>query len=261
MDCTSLLFVVVCFYVSGCKTRCHSSASSSPGAGGSSNFGRRTLGAHSDSVTPDIEGEVQSITTVSPVNIPNHQPLFKGLQFHEHLLTRSFEDDQHFFRSDGSVVAYPTMPGSEAGDPFTVRVPHEDAPAFSDIATTATAAATSPLTTPSPVTPGLLLSLPKKTSNSKEKTRGEEKIEPTNGPLTTQVSLNSRGSVPSQSWSGFPAGGRLGPSSTRTDKEEDRGTDKGSWGIPPPQPTLPHRQQGMTHPSGASHSGFEMLPR
>lgn len=216
------------------------------GAVESSSFGRRTLGGHSDSVTPDLEGEVQSVTTVSPVNIPNHQPLFKSLQFHEHLLTRNFEGDQHFFRSDGSVAAYSTMPGSEARDPVTVLVPHEDAPAFSDVATTATAAATSPLTTPSPATPRLPLSLPQKTSNSKERTRGEEKAEPTTAPLTTQVSLNNRGSAVSQSWSGFPAGGRLGPSSTRTDKGEDRGTaltGKGSWGNPLAHPTLPSREQ------------------
>lgn len=215
------------------------------------------MGAHSDSVTPDLEGEVQSITTVSPVNIPNHQPLLKSLQFHERLLTRNFEGDQHFFRNDGSVAAYSTVPSSEARDPFTVLVPHEDAPAFSDIATTATRAATSSLNTPSPTTPRLLLSLPKKASSSKERSRGEEKTEPTTVPLTTQVSLNSRGSVQSQSWSGSPAGGRLGPSSTRTDKGEDRGTamtDKGSWGNPPTYPTLPPGGQGMTHPSRATNS-------
>lgn len=245
-----------------CKMWPDSSTSSFSGAVESSSFGRRTLGAHSDSVTPDLEGEVQSVTTVSPVNIPNHQPLFKSLQFHEHLLTRNFEGDQHYFRSDGSVAAYSTMPGSEARDPVTVLVPHEDAPAFSDVATTATAAATSPLTTASPATPRLPLSLPQKTSNSKERTRGEEKAEPTTAPLTTQVPLNNRGSAVSQSWSGFPAGGRLGPSSTRTDKGEDRGTaltGKGSWGNPLAHPTLPSREQGMTHPPRAFHtnsSGF-----
>uniref|UniRef100_A0A669DPM9 Seizure related 6 homolog n=1 Tax=Oreochromis niloticus TaxID=8128 RepID=A0A669DPM9_ORENI len=96
----------------------------------------------------DTESEVHSITTVSPMNIPNHQPVFKGLLLHEHLLTRDFQGDQHFFRKDGSVAAYPTMPGSvsapNAADLVTQLVPHEDAPAFSDIASTATVAATSP---------------------------------------------------------------------------------------------------------------------
>lgn len=250
MDCTS------CSYSSACNMWPDSSTSSSSGAGESSSFGRSTLGANSDSVTPDLEGEVQSVSTVSPVNIPNHQPLFKSLQFHEHLLTRSFEGDQHFFRSDGSVAAYTAVPGSEARDPVTMLVPHEDAPAFSDVAATATAAATS-----SPPTSRLPLSLPQKTAVSKERIRGEEKMEPTTGPLTTQVSPNNRGSAGSPSWSGwsgFPAGGHLGPSSARTDKGEDRGTmlaGKASRGSPPAYPTLPSREQGMTHPS-ASRANF-----
>lgn len=218
---------------------------------------------HSDPETPELEEEVQSVTTVSPGSIPNHQPLFKSLQFHERLLTRNFEGDQHFFRSDGSVAAYSTMSASEARDPFTVLVPHEDAPAFSDIATTATAAATSPLTTPSPATPRLPLSLPRKTSNSKERSRAEEKMEPTTGPLTTQVPLHSRGSVPVQSLSSFPAGGRSGPSSTKTDKEDDRGaakTDKSIWGNPLTHPTLPPREQGKKHPPGLPTQILQLLP-
>uniref|UniRef100_A0A3B4UQD2 Seizure related 6 homolog n=1 Tax=Seriola dumerili TaxID=41447 RepID=A0A3B4UQD2_SERDU len=140
--------------------------------------------------------EVYLVTTVSPMNIPNHRPVLKGLLLHEHLLTRDFQGDQHFFRRDGSVAAFPTMPGSvsasDAGDPATQLVPHEDAPAFSDIATTATLAATSPLTTFSPTTPGPSMSLPQKKS-SKEKTGGADKVEPTTDTLTTQVTPNNRG--------------------------------------------------------------------
>uniref|UniRef100_A0A3B4URY3 Seizure related 6 homolog n=1 Tax=Seriola dumerili TaxID=41447 RepID=A0A3B4URY3_SERDU len=155
---------------------------------------KRTLDSERDffihSPTQDTESEVYLVTTVSPMNIPNHRPVLKGLLLHEHLLTRDFQGDQHFFRRDGSVAAFPTMPGSvsasDAGDPATQLVPHEDAPAFSDIATTATLAATSPLTTFSPTTPGPSMSLPQKKS-SKEKTGGADKVEPTTDTLTTQL--------------------------------------------------------------------------
>ncbi|KAI3373523.1 hypothetical protein L3Q82_022122, partial [Scortum barcoo] len=181
-----------------------------------------TLEQDRGSSTQDKESEIHSVTTVAPVNIPNHQPVFKGLLLHEHLLTRDFQGDQHFFRRDGSVASYSTVPGSvsasDAEDPVTQLVPHEDAPAFSDIATTATAAATSPLTTFSPTTPRPPLSLPQKKSS--EKIRGAEKAEPTTDSLTTQVTPNNRGSVSEnnpaaslssersrpQSWSSFPAG-------------------------------------------------------
>lgn len=175
------------------------------------------------------------------MNLPNHQRVFKGLLLHEHLLTRDFQGDQHFFRKDGSIASYPTMPGSvsasNAGEPVTQIVPHEDAPAFSDIATTATAAATSPLTTFSPTTPGSPMSLPQRKS-SKERTRGADKVEPTTDTLTTQVTPNNRGSgsenkpVASlssresqpQSWSAFPIGSTVAPSSVWIEKGEARET-------------------------------------
>ncbi|KAM4620322.1 seizure protein 6 homolog [Polymixia lowei] len=142
------------------------------------------------SPTQDTESEVHPFTTVSPINIPNHRPVLKGLLLHEHLLTRDFEGDQHFFMEDGSLAAHPTVPGSvsapESGDPTTQLVPHEDAPAFSDVATTATAAATTPLTTFAPTTPGLPMSLPQKRS-SKDKSRGVEKVAATTDSLTTHV--------------------------------------------------------------------------
>ncbi|XP_035482839.2 seizure protein 6 homolog isoform X4 [Scophthalmus maximus] len=168
------------------------------GPTGSKGVGTRTLDPGGDlythSPTRDGEREVHLVTTVSPMNIPNHRPAFKDLQLHEHLLTRDFQGDQHFFRRDGSVAAYPTMPGSlsalDAGDPATQLVPHEDAPAFSDIATTATQAATSALTAFTPAPPGPPVSLPQKKS-SEQKT---DLLEPTTDSLTTQVTPNNRGS-------------------------------------------------------------------
>ncbi|KAL3971340.1 transcription factor SPN1 [Sarotherodon galilaeus] len=180
----------------------------------SNSISKRTLDLDRDLFThssmQDTESEVHSITTVSPMNIPNHQPVFKGLLLHEHLLTRDFQGDQHFFRKDGSVAAYPTMPGSvsapNAADLVTQLVPHEDAPAFSDIASTATVAATSPLTTFSPTTPALPVSMPQK--KSKERTRGTDKVEPTTHSLTTQVTPNNRGSGGENS--GVPPSSSLG---------------------------------------------------
>lgn len=198
--------------------------------------------------------------------VPNHQPVLKGLLLHEHLLTRDFQGDQHFFRKDGSVAAYSTMPGSvfssDAGDPVTQLVPHEDAPAFSDVATTATEAATSPLTTFSPTTPRAPMSLPQKKS-SKEKTRGEDKVEPTMDSLTTQVTPNNRGSISEnhpvaslssqrsrpQSWSAYPVEATFAPSSIRTEKGEAIETalkNKTSPDHPLPDLTLASREDGPT---------------
>lgn len=205
----------------------------------------------------DSESEAHVVTTVSPVYIPNHQPVFKSLLLHDHLLTRDFRGDQHFFRSDGSVAAYSTMPGyvsaSDARDPVTQLVPHEDAPAFSDFATTATAAATSPLTPFSPTTPRPPMSLYQKQS-SKDRTREEDKVEPTTSSLTTPVTPNNRGlrggnvplaSVSSQiglrqSWSATPEEGSPAPSSVGMDKGEARQAaekDKTSSGHSPLNPT------------------------
>ncbi|XP_056140660.1 seizure protein 6 homolog [Lampris incognitus] len=146
----------------------------------------RDLSVHSP--TQDTEMEVHPITTVSPINIPNHRPVLKGLLLREHLLIRDFQGDQHFFREDGSVAAHPTMPGSasfpDVGDPTTQLVPHEEAPAFSDIATTATVAATTPLTTLAHTTPRLPVSVPQQKS-SKDKSRWTEKVVATTDSLTT----------------------------------------------------------------------------
>ncbi|KAJ0004343.1 hypothetical protein NQD34_010557 [Periophthalmus magnuspinnatus] len=131
---------------------------------------RRTPDTHRDffthTPTEERESEVHPITTAPPGHIPNHQPVLRGLLLHEHLLTRDFQGDQHYFRRDGSVAAYPTMPGvlhaADMHDSVTQLVPHEDAPPFSDIATKATPATTSPLTTFTPSTPRPPLALREK---------------------------------------------------------------------------------------------------
>lgn len=222
---------------------------------------RRTPHPARDSSTQDTESEVHSVTTVLPMNIPNHRSVLEGLRLHEHLLTRDFQGDQHFFRSDGSVAAYSTMPGSvsasDAGDPVTQLVPHEDAPPFSDIATTATEAATSPLTTFTPTTPRPPMSLPQKKSS---KTRGADKVEPTTDSLTTQVTPNNIGSINEnpvaslslqrsrpQSWSPSPVEATLAPSSMKVEKGEARETalkNKTSPGYP--LPNLTSREEGTT---------------
>lgn len=152
------------------------------------------MGIDHDLSTLDTEREFDPVTTASPVNIPHHQSFFKSLLFHEHLLTRDFQGYQHFFQGDGSKGS--TVPGSVSapGDRMTQLVPHEDAPAYSDIATTATAAATSPLTTFSPTTPRPDISGPQKKS-SHDWTRREDKVSPTTDSLTTQVPLSSGGSA------------------------------------------------------------------
>ncbi|XP_047463765.1 seizure protein 6 homolog isoform X2 [Mugil cephalus] len=232
------LFAVLIFACAATKIR-------GQGPKESNSINKRTLdqdrGLFTHLSTQDTESEVHPVTTVSPMNLPNHQRVFKGLLLHEHLLTRDFQGDQHFFRKDGSVAAYPTMPGSvsasNAGDPVTQIVPHEDAPAFSDVATTATAAATSPLTTFSPTTPGSPMSLPQSKS-SKERTRVADKVQPTTDTLTTQVTPNNRGSgsenkpVASlssresrpQSWSASPVRATIAPSSLWIEKGEARET-------------------------------------
>ncbi|XP_013862274.1 seizure protein 6 homolog isoform X2 [Austrofundulus limnaeus] len=180
--------------------------------------------------THDSESEAHSVTTVSPMNMPNHQPILKGLLLHEHLLTRDFQGDQHFFWKDGSVAAHPTMPGSvavpNAGDAVTQIVPHEDAPAFSDIATTATAAATSQLTMFSPTTPAPPVSVPQKKS-TKEKAKVSDRVEPTTDSLTTQVMPYSRGN-PVASFSsqgrGLPMDATFVPISAMMEKRQAKET-------------------------------------
>ncbi|KAM9846370.1 seizure protein 6 homolog [Aulostomus maculatus] len=204
--------------------------------------------------TQDTESEAHLVTTASPMNSPDHWPVLKGLLLHEHLLTRDFQGDQHFFRRDGSVAAYPTIPGSvsasDAGEPITQLVPHEDAPAFSDIATTATPAATSSLTTFSPTTSRPSMSLLQKSFT--DKTRRVDKREPTTDSLTT---LNNRGSVTENNpvtslssqrsqariWNAFSA-----PSSLTIGKGEATPKSKSSPDHPLPKLTSASTVEGTT---------------
>lgn len=192
---------------------------------------KRTLESNRDVFTHvstlDTEREVHSFTTASPVNVPNHHPVLKGLLLNKHLLTRNFQGDQHFFRKDGSVAMYPTMPGSvsapDSGHDPTQIVPHEDAPAFSDIASTATAAATSSsLTTFSATTSTPLVSFPQK-KPGKEKIKGLDKVELTTHSLTTQVMLHSEASGGKNNPADgmhFPVAATISPVSTSVEKGE-----------------------------------------
>uniref|UniRef100_A0A8C5H6R1 Seizure protein 6-like n=1 Tax=Gouania willdenowi TaxID=441366 RepID=A0A8C5H6R1_GOUWI len=155
---------------------------------------------------------------------------------HEHLLTRDFQGDQHFFRQDSSVATYPTVPGyafaPNAKDSVTHYVSHEDAPAFSDVATTTTVAATSPLTTFSHTTTKSSTSyLPKRLS--KEKSSETEKLEPTTDSLTTQVTPHNKGlgdenassaplSSPSSHPHSFPENTNLKPAVMKMEKGDPK---------------------------------------
>ncbi|XP_076025179.1 seizure protein 6-like [Genypterus blacodes] len=184
------------------------------------------------SSTQDTESEIQSVTTASPMYIPNHRPVLKGLLLQEQMQIRDFQGDQHFFRKDGSVAAHPTIPGSvfspDAGEPVTQLVPHEDAPAFSDVATT-------PLTTITPTPTWPAMSVPQETHMDKDK--GAEQVVPTTDSLTTYVTPDkSRTVVDSktvslslqthqpQSWSAVPAEGTVGTTVGRLEKSDVKET-------------------------------------
>ncbi|KAF5893893.1 seizure protein 6, partial [Clarias magur] len=106
------------------------------------------------SIRQDSVRQHHGIATALPP-IFNHQPNMKNILLHASLLTKNFEGDQQFFSDGGHTDAHPasTSPSyPEPGDPLwsTHVVPHEDAPAFSDIATTV-------MTTASPTSPGKLI--------------------------------------------------------------------------------------------------------
>lgn len=119
--------------------------------------------------------EADQVTTALTPSFPDHQPNLRGILLHEALLTKDFQGDQQFFREDGGTEAQATVPGP--GAQATRVVPHEDAPAFSDIATTA-------MTTTSPTIPGKLASVPQKRP-SKGRGRTADKLEVTSQALTT----------------------------------------------------------------------------
>ncbi|XP_077448522.1 seizure protein 6 homolog isoform X2 [Stigmatopora argus] len=133
--------------------------------------------------TQDREGEVQWVTTPLPVNSPDHRPVLKGLRLQKHLLSRDFEGDQGFFLSGGA----PTRAGPS--HPLTQIVPHEEAPAFSDVASTpATSAATSSMTTFWPTTPRPLMPLLHESRQEKKQGDRQKANNDNNGPSTTKMS-------------------------------------------------------------------------
>lgn len=215
------------------------------GAEEGSSIRKRAAGSNPDLSTLDTKREFYPVTTASPVNIPHHQPFFKSLLLHERLLTRDFQGYQHFFQGDGPAGS--TVPGSvsapDSGDPVTQLVPHEDAPAYSDIATTATAAATSPLTTFSPTTPRLPISVP----HSHDWIRGEEKVSPTTDSLTTQVPLRGGGSARTSPAEAFSSG-KL----DKGEATETAGKTKPSRADPLLNPPSTLRERGTTTVSTAT---------
>ncbi|KAL6472282.1 hypothetical protein MHYP_G00184700 [Metynnis hypsauchen] len=134
-------------------------------------------------ITSKSNVEAHEITTSFTPSFPDHRPNLRGLLLHEALLTKDFQGDQQFFKEDGGLEVQPTASGPssylEPGEQATHVVPHEDAPAFSDIATTA-------MTTVSPTLPGKLVSMPQKRP-SKGRERTAEKLEVTSQALTTPV--------------------------------------------------------------------------
>ncbi|XP_031428139.1 seizure protein 6 isoform X1 [Clupea harengus] len=134
-------------------------------------------------------GGGQDVTTLSPLSDPARQPHLKGLLFHESVLTKDFSGDQHFFQDERPPAPPASTPSSADGDSSSShRVPHEEAPAFSDIATTVTMAATSPMTTVTTASSisGKLVSVARK-GTTKDVDRNAEKAPPTTQALTTPV--------------------------------------------------------------------------
>lgn len=124
-----------------------------------------------------MEQELNPIASKHDTTRELHKTATKGLSgllLHETLLTKNFEGDQQFFRDGGHMESHSTTPRPQKpGDPLGSShvVPHEDAPAFSDIATTV-------MTTVSPTSPGKLVSVGQ---NGSSKRRFEGKLEDLGG--------------------------------------------------------------------------------
>ncbi|XP_035290633.1 seizure protein 6 homolog isoform X3 [Anguilla anguilla] len=145
--------------------------------------------------THDTEREVHPGTTASPPNFPHHRPLFKGFVLREGLLTKDFRGDQQFFAEDGALAGHPTTPapGSRFSEDASTRVvPHEDAPAYSDLATTsATTAATLAMTTAAAVTMEPPVSMVVAMAAKDRGRTSEVEVAVTTDSLTTPVMLTS----------------------------------------------------------------------
>ncbi|CAL8267215.1 unnamed protein product [Merluccius merluccius] len=168
--------------------------------------------------TRDSEREVQTFTTVPPVNAPNHRHVLEGPLLPERLLMRDFQGDQRYLSRNGGgpLMPRPTAPGSlavpeaggEAGGHATQTAAHEDVPAFSDVASPA---ATSPATTTTTGFPGLafttlkppLAAIPPTTATTKVDSSGSSRaLEKDAARSGGKGAVNTDGDRPTSSSSG-----------------------------------------------------------
>ncbi|XP_010868993.4 seizure protein 6 homolog isoform X2 [Esox lucius] len=79
------------------------------GDGTSFTEGRPSESGHSSlsPTTQENDRELLLVTTASPPNIPNHQPVYQGI-----LLHKSLKGEGHFFEDSGGVETHATMPPS-----------------------------------------------------------------------------------------------------------------------------------------------------
>ncbi|KAK6296592.1 hypothetical protein J4Q44_G00327340 [Coregonus suidteri] len=137
--------------------------------------------------TQDTDREVPLVTTAPPLNVHNHHPLYKGF-----LLQESLQGQGHFFEDSGGVETHPAMPPSApdfARDPAIHTVPHKDALAFSDVASTTTtvATATSPLATQGSAVPERRVSVTQRGALTNGRERRTEEEADAMDTLTTPV--------------------------------------------------------------------------
>ncbi|CAB1348058.1 unnamed protein product, partial [Coregonus sp. 'balchen'] len=137
--------------------------------------------------TQDTDREVPLVTTAPPLNVHNHHPLYKGF-----LLQESLQGQGHFFEDSGGVETHPAMPPSApdfARDPAIHTVPHKDALAFSDVASTTTtvATATSPLATQGSAVPEGRVSVTQRGALTNGRERRTEEEADAMDTLTTPV--------------------------------------------------------------------------
>ncbi|XP_072514251.1 seizure protein 6 homolog isoform X1 [Salminus brasiliensis] len=228
--------------VHGLLLLCVLAATATSARGQGDGTGLSDRGGESDSerelnpFTSKHDFEVREVTTALTPSFPDHRPNLRGLLLHEALLTKDFQGDQQFFREDGGLAAQPTAPSPylEPGDLATHVIPHEDAPAFSDIATTA-------ITTASPTMPGKLVSMPQKRP-TKGRGRTMDKLEVTSQALTTPV-------VPATTQPSSERKPAVVP--TKADLSEHRTSSKDNASSPAPAFT----QKETLRPAGKSTVG------
>ncbi|XP_048120368.1 seizure protein 6 homolog isoform X3 [Alosa alosa] len=104
-------------------------------------------GGHSTyPTTQDTDRDGPLVTTAPPFNVLNHHPPYKGFLAPESYHTDDLRGHPQFFEDSGGA----TVPGSGhhlVQEPSTQLVPHEDAPAFSDVASPTPTTAATPAST------------------------------------------------------------------------------------------------------------------